>query len=109
MKYLLLVVMLATIGLLTYRGIVINKREYSKLTRDVVRLHIVAVTTVLVYALTMLAANVFFAKTVYGIFLWGTDFQLLFFYIYIRDYTQSFEVSRPVRIVIFASICIDAC
>ena len=53
MKYLLLVVMLATIGLLTYRGIVINKREYSKLTRDVVRLHIVAVTTVLVYALTM--------------------------------------------------------
>ena len=63
MKYLLLVVMLATIGLLTYRGIVINKREYSKLTRDVVRLHIVAVTTVLVYALTMLATNVFFAKT----------------------------------------------
>ena len=68
MKYLLLVVMLAPIGLLTYRGIVINKREYSKLTRDVVRLHIVAATSLLVYALTMLAANVFFAKTVYGIY-----------------------------------------
>lgn len=62
MKYLLLVVMLAPIGLLTYRGIVINKREYSKLTRDVVRLHIVAATSLLVYALTMLAANVFFCE-----------------------------------------------
>ena len=107
MKYLLLAVMLATIGLLTYRIVVINKREYSKLVRDVVRLHIVAASTVFVYALTMLAANVFFAKAVYGIYLWCTDFLLLFFYVYIRDYTQSFELPRPVSIVIFTSICID--
>lgn len=99
--------MLAMIGLLTYRIIVINKKEYSKLARDVVRLHIVAATTVLAYALTMLAPNVVFAKSVYGIYLWCTDFLLLFFYIYIRDYTQSFELPRMVNIVICVLIVVD--
>lgn len=95
------------IALLTYRILVINKREYSKLARDVVRLHIVAATTVLTYALTMVAANAIFAKWVYGIYLWCTDFLLLFFYIYIRDYTQSFELPRMVNIVIRVLIVVD--
>ena len=79
--------MLIMIVLLVYRIIMIKQIEQTQVAKDVVRLHIVAASTILFYAMTILDINDTVALASYGLYFWCSDFLLIFFFIYINDFT----------------------
>ena len=75
----MLAVMLIIVVMLAYRIIVINRTERTQVVKDVVLLHIVAASTILFYAMTILNINETFALVSYGLYFWCCDFILLLF------------------------------
>ena len=63
----MLAVMLIIVVMLAYRIIVINRTERTQVVKDVVLLHIVAASTILFYAMTILNINETFALVSYGL------------------------------------------
>lgn len=103
----MLAVMLIMIVLLAYRIIMINQTGRTQVVKDVVRLHIVAASTILFYAMTILNINETFALVSYGLCFWCSDFVLLLFFIYINDFTQETFVNKKGGIIIGVLIAID--
>ena len=99
--------MLIMIVLLAYRIIMINQTGRTQVVKDVVRLHIVAASTILFYAMTILNINETFALVSYGLCFWCSDFVLLLFFIYINDFTQETFVNKKGGIIIGVLIAID--
>ena len=103
----MLAIMLIMIVLLVYRIIMIKQIEQTQVAKDVVRLHIVAASTILFYAMTILDINDTVALASYGLYFWCSDFLLIFFFIYINDFTQETFVNKRGGLILGILIAID--
>ena len=56
-----------------YRIIMIKQIEQTQVAKDVVRLHMVAASTILFYAMTILDINDTVALASYGLYFWCSD------------------------------------
>lgn len=79
LKSAMLAIMLIMIVLLVYRIIMIKQIEQTQVAKDVVRLHTVAASTILFYAMTILDINDTVALASYGLYFWCSDFLLILF------------------------------
>lgn len=103
----MLAIMLIMIVLLVYRIIMIKQIEQTQVAKDVVRLHMVAASTILFYAMTILDINDTVALASYGLYFWCSDFLLIFFFIYINDFTQETFVNKRGGLILGILIAID--
>lgn len=108
MKNIILALMLVMVLYLAYRITYMNKKGRNKTIRVLGRLHITAASTMLFYALTLFESNQTFAAAAYGLYFLCSDFLLLFFYLFINDYTQSNFVTKKGCIAIGVFMGIDA-
>ena len=99
--------MLIMIVLLVYRIIMIKQIEQTQVAKDVVRLHTVAASTILFYAMTILDINDTVALASYGLYFWCSDFLLILFFIYINDFTQETFVNKRGGLILGILIAID--
>ena len=99
--------MLIMIVLLVYRIIMIKQIEQTQVSKDVVRLHTVAASTILFYAMTILDINDTVALASYGLYFWCSDFLLILFFIYINDFTQETFVNKRGGLILGILIAID--
>ena len=81
----MLAIMLIMIVLLVYRIIMIKQIEQTQVAKDVVRLHTVAASTILFYAMTILDINDTVALASYGLYFWCSDFLLILFFIFVNN------------------------
>ena len=103
----MLAIMLIMIVLLVYRIIMIKQIEQTQVAKDVVRLHTVAASTILFYAMTILDINDTVALASYGLYFWCSDFLLILFFIYINDFTQETFVNKRGGLILGILIAID--
>lgn len=107
MKNGMLAIMLIMVVLLAYRIIMINRTERTRVVKDVVLLHIIAASTIFFYALTLFHWKETFAVMAYGLYFLSSDFLVLFFFIYLNDFTQETFVEKKGGIIIAVFIIID--
>ena len=103
----MLAIMLIMIVLLVYRIIMIKQIEQTQVAKDVVRLHMVAASTILFYAMTILDINDTVALASYGLYFWCSYFLLILFFIYINDFTQETFVNKRGGLILGILIAID--
>lgn len=107
MKYLLIAGMCGMIFMLAYRIVLLNQIGTKEIARDVARLYIASASSILFCVLTLLQINEVFAKLSYGLYFWCSDFLLLFFFRYIRNYTQEFRNAKICMYMLDAGILLD--
>ena len=107
MRNLLFGAILAIIVVLIYRVIAMRKIEKTKLASDVKYLHIVAVFTMLFYALALIKVNATFALLSHALFYVCSDIMLFYFIVYINDFTQKLGEHKMLRLAVKFAIAVD--